>query len=130
MSDAAAPLPVSPPEAGPPSPRSRAAYIVLALLLGTFGVHNLYAGRWISGLLQSVLTAPSLWLMAGWMKQIQPLAASLSGDDPAAALDNIAALAQAGVPSSPLLLGAVVSGIWAALDLFLVKTDGQGRRLR
>ena len=129
MSDDAAPLPAPPPEAEL-SPRSRATYIVLALLLGTFGAHNLYAGRWISGLLQSLLTAPSLWLMARWMEQIQPLAASLSGDDPNAALDNIAALAQTGLPNSPLLLGAVASGIWGALDLFLVKTDGAGRRLR
>lgn len=112
------------------SPRSRTAYIILALLGGSSGWHNFYAGRWVQGALQLLLTLPSLWVAAQWMKEIAPIAAGLSDADPSSLVDEITALVQTGIPDSPLLLGAVASGIWATLDIFLVKTDGAGRRLR
>jgi len=39
-------------DANEPSRRTRAIYIVLALLLGMFGIHNFYAGRNGAGALQ------------------------------------------------------------------------------
>jgi TM2 domain-containing membrane protein YozV len=112
------------------SSRSRTAYIVLALLGGSSGWHNFYAGRWMQGGLQLLLTLPSLWVAAQWMKEIAPLAATLSNADAPDLASNVTALIQIGLPSSPLLLGALASGIWATLDIFLVKTDGAGLPLR
>lgn len=36
--------------------KSGALYLVLAFLLGIFGVHNFYVGRWVRGLIQLILT--------------------------------------------------------------------------
>lgn len=36
--------------------KSGAVYLVLAFLLGIFGVHNFYIGRWVRGLIQLILT--------------------------------------------------------------------------
>ncbi len=40
----------------PPVPKSRLAYILLALFLGGFGIHNFYAGYTGKGVAQLVLT--------------------------------------------------------------------------
>ena len=44
------------------APRSRFAYILLALFLGGFGLHNFYAGRVLSGLLQLACFAAAMLL--------------------------------------------------------------------
>ena len=47
----------------PVSPaRSRSIYIVMALLLGGFGVHNFYAGRTLRGLLQACVSIAGYFL--------------------------------------------------------------------
>lgn len=48
--------------AAPISSKSRAAYIVLALIFGLLGVHNFYAGRSGAGIIQLLLT-----LLGGWL---------------------------------------------------------------
>ncbi len=127
MSDAVLPDPV--PEAER-SPHSRALYVALALVVGSIGGHNFYARRWLCGAGQFLLSVPSFWVMAEWLGDARPALAALSGNDPETVLAGLSELTQIGVPGSPLLLGALASGIWAAFDLFLVKTDGAGRRLR
>lgn len=44
------------------APRSRFVYILLALFLGGFGLHNFYAGRVLSGLLQLACFAAAMLL--------------------------------------------------------------------
>lgn len=62
------PLPVKPATpfvqtSGPMIRRSKSTYVLLALFLGGFfGVHNFYAKRWGSGVLQLVIT-----ILVGWM---------------------------------------------------------------
>ena len=46
------------------APKSRLIYILLALFLGIFGVHNFYAGYWGKGLIQLLLTLLSLFLLS------------------------------------------------------------------
>ena len=45
-------------------PKSRLAYILLALFLGFLGIHNFYAGRSGTGLTQLLLTIFTGWLIA------------------------------------------------------------------
>ena len=63
------------PPQGIPGQKSRAAYVVLAIFLGSFGVHNFYAKRMTPGLIQLVvggvigllscgLTAFPVWIWA------------------------------------------------------------------
>ncbi len=48
---------------GVAAPKNRTVYIVLAVLLGEFGVHNFYAGNVARGVIQLVLTLVScFWL--------------------------------------------------------------------
>ena len=42
--------------------KSRTVYIILAVLLGTLGIHNFYAGFTKKGIIQLVLT-----LLVGWL---------------------------------------------------------------
>lgn len=46
------------PQCGEPqmSPKSRTTYVILACLLGAFGVHNFYAGRTLPAVIQLVMT--------------------------------------------------------------------------
>jgi TM2 domain-containing membrane protein YozV len=45
-------------------PKSRAIYVLLALLLGgLFGLHNFYARRWVEGVIQLILTLVTGWLI-------------------------------------------------------------------
>lgn len=41
---------------GTPEPKSRLAYILLGVFLGTLGIHNFYAGRTTPGIIQLLLT--------------------------------------------------------------------------
>ena len=45
-------------------PKSRLIYILLALFLGIFGIHNFYAGYWGKGLIQLLLTLFSFFLLS------------------------------------------------------------------
>ena len=45
-------------------PKSRLAYILLALFLGTFGVHNFYAGYTGRGIAQLLLSLISFGLLS------------------------------------------------------------------
>ena len=47
-------------------PKSRLAYILLALFLGCFGIHNFYAGYKGKGLIQLLITAISF----GWLSVV------------------------------------------------------------
>lgn len=44
-------------------PKSRVAYIVLGIFLGTLGIHNFYAGRNSSGVAQLLITLLTFWLV-------------------------------------------------------------------
>jgi len=44
-------------------PKSRLAYILLALFLGGFGIHNFYAGRTTQGVVQLLLAIFTGWLV-------------------------------------------------------------------
>ena len=48
--------------------KSTGTYVVLALLLGTLGIHNFYANRVLSGVLQFIitLTGVGLFLTIPW----------------------------------------------------------------
>ena len=45
------------------TPKSRVVYILLALFLGTFGIHNFYAGYVGRGLAQLLITIFLFWLV-------------------------------------------------------------------
>lgn len=45
------------------TPKSRVAYILLALFLGCFGIHNFYAGYIGRGLAQLLITLFLFWLI-------------------------------------------------------------------
>lgn len=45
--------------------RSRTAYIILALVVGFFGIHNFYAGRSRRGIAQLIITAALGWAAIG-----------------------------------------------------------------
>ena len=66
-------------------PKSQLIYVVLALFLGEFGVHNFYANRWGRGLVQLLLTIGTGFI------------------------------------------GAVISSLWAVMNIFTIQTDGDGR---
>lgn len=44
-------------------PKSRSTYVLLAILMGTLGVHNLYAGYTIRGIIQLLITLLSLGML-------------------------------------------------------------------
>ena len=48
----------------PISDKSRIVYIILGIFLGTFGVHNLYAGYIARGIAQLLLTMLSLGILS------------------------------------------------------------------
>lgn len=48
----------------PPAPKSRLTYILLALFLGGFGIHNFYAGYNRTGLIQLLLTVVSCGILS------------------------------------------------------------------
>lgn len=48
----------------PSAPKSRLTYILLALFLGGFGIHNFYAGYNRKGLIQLLLTVLSCGLLS------------------------------------------------------------------
>lgn len=53
---------------GPPAiRRNRGVYIILAILLGTLGIHNFYAGRLAQGAIQLVLTLTLGWFVVPWI---------------------------------------------------------------
>ena len=67
--------PMTPPPRGIPGQKSRAAYVLLAVFLGPFGVHNFYADRvtpaliqlivgGVIGLLTCGMTAIPVWIWA------------------------------------------------------------------
>jgi TM2 domain-containing membrane protein YozV len=45
-------------------PKSRVAYILLAVFLGYFGIHNFYAGRIVPGLIQLLVTIISGFILS------------------------------------------------------------------
>lgn len=45
--------------------KSRGVYIILALFLGLLGIHNFYAGRFLRGALQFIVTAALGWFVVG-----------------------------------------------------------------
>jgi TM2 domain-containing membrane protein YozV len=47
-----------------PKPKSRVAYILLAVFLGCFGVHNFYAGRVVPGVIQLLVTILSGFILS------------------------------------------------------------------
>ena len=65
--------------------KSQLIYVLLALFLGAFGVHNFYAERWGRGLIQLLIT-----LLTGFV-------------------------------------GAVISSLWALINIFTIETDGYDR---
>lgn len=48
----------------PSAPKSRLTYILLALFLGGFGIHNFYAGYNRKGLIQLLLTVVSCGILS------------------------------------------------------------------
>ncbi len=50
--------------------KDQTVYCVLALFLGSFGIHNFYAGRWKSGLAQLLLTIPGFILCLNLVSSI------------------------------------------------------------
>ncbi len=63
-----APQPQRSYAAGPPRPvvvaKSRGIYVMLGIcILGFFGFHNFYAGRFWSGLFQMLITICTFWLI-------------------------------------------------------------------
>ncbi|MGN0820653.1 MAG: TM2 domain-containing protein [Akkermansia sp.] len=48
----------------PSAPKSRLTYILLALFLGGFGIHNFYAGYNRNGLIQLLLTVLSCGILS------------------------------------------------------------------
>ncbi|MDO5472156.1 MAG: NINE protein [Akkermansia sp.] len=65
-------------------PKSRLAYILLALFLGGLGIHNFYAGYKGKAIAQLLITVVSLGYLS------------------------------------------IISGIWALVDIFIVKQDADG----
>lgn len=45
--------------------KSRGVYIILALFFGLLGIHNFYAGRFLRGALQFIITAALGWFVIG-----------------------------------------------------------------
>lgn len=45
--------------------KSRGVYIILALFFGLLGIHNFYAGRFLRGALQFIVTAALGWFVVG-----------------------------------------------------------------
>lgn len=45
--------------------KSRGVYIILALFFGLLGIHNFYAGRFLRGALQFIITAALGWFVVG-----------------------------------------------------------------
>ncbi|MDD4029230.1 MAG: TM2 domain-containing protein [Caldisericia bacterium] len=71
----------------PYPPKERVIYVLLALFLGCFGVHNFYAGHTNTGIKQLLIT-----LLLGWLFGI----------------------------------GALITFIWAIVDIIQVTHDGNG----
>ncbi len=69
-----------------PIAKNRAIYILLALFLGIFGVHNFYAGYHGRAVCQLLIT-----LLLGW-----------------------------------LLIGVMITGLWALVEMITVETDASG----
>ena len=65
--------------------KSQLIYVLLALFLGAFGVHNFYAERWGRGLIQLLIT-----LLTGFV-------------------------------------GAIISSLWAIINIFTIETDANDR---
>lgn len=47
--------------------KSRAAYVIVGLLLGTLGIHNFYAGHTARALVQLAITIATGWLILPWI---------------------------------------------------------------
>lgn len=90
------------PDTAPVAQKSRRTYILLGIFLGGLGIHNFYAGRKKPARIQLVL-----WLFFF----ITFLQSGASGNAEVALLSQL-----------------VVWGvwIWAFIELFTVKKDGQG----
>lgn len=90
-------------------------------LLGPFGVHRFYLGRWISGtLLGGGMLALLVWAMVGVFDVFRDAWAGGSGGP------------SIGAVLLRLCLTAV-AGLWPAVDLWLIAAgrlrDGRGRRV-
>lgn len=72
-----------------PIARNRAIYILLALFLGIFGIHNFYAGYHGRAICQLLIT-----LLLGW-----------------------------------LLIGVMITGLWALVEMITVETDASGMQM-
>jgi TM2 domain-containing membrane protein YozV len=67
-------------------PKSRGKFIALGILLGSFGIHNFYAGYRGRGAAQLIIS-----LALGW-----------------------------------LVVGVLITGVWALIDVCTVKVDATG----
>lgn len=81
---------------------SRVVYILLAIFLGTLGVHNFVAGHWLVGLLQFILTVGFLAF---------------------AFLFTLLTLGFGGV----IFMAVPLLYIWPILDICFVKKDADGK---
>ena len=119
-----------------PGPKSRKVYILLAVLFGTVGVHNLYAARWREGAIQGVLGVFSLWV--GWLGTMHLMKMFQNGLPDASDPDAMEALQQSliqGASASSWVdtastVAFLVVAVWVMIDIFRVKTDGAGRAMR
>ncbi len=119
----------APLDPGRGRPPSRAVYIALAVIGGSTGLHNFYARRFWQGAVQCALALPALWIAERGMLGLTPLfLQAVQGDFSAA--ETIALDLPGLLPSPWLVAGAAVSSLWAAVEIFAVKTDGRGRPLR
>ena len=91
------------PSADANSPKSRTTYRVLAFLFGALGVHNFWCGRKTIAWIQLAVTIGSAVLMA-------------AGSTDADSYDGES-------------LGPIV-WIWALVEIFVIKYDGQRRLMK
>jgi len=120
--------------APPPEPSNR-RILWAFLLCFTICAHRIYAGRYISGIVQlACAVGGSIWLYP-LIRSVKALLNSIeSGSlDNSDALDRISAWEQAHGGAGPLVLALIAFGIWIAWDagrLVAGKfTDGQGRKI-
>lgn len=84
-------------------PKSRTAYILLALFLGYLGIHNFYAGRTSVGVMQ-LIGVPLVLTML-----------------------TVLAIFTAGLGLVVLIPAVFIAMAWPLVDIVTVKKDGRGR---